>query len=72
MPRVDLRGLASMGEVVVSSLFQDQSSHESWVEGQKAEDAYRNSHVKVRSVLQTIIVLGYGSIATNAVLSTMD
>ena len=61
-----------MGEAVVSSSIQDQSSQESWVEGQKAEDAYRNSHVKVRSVLQKIIVLGYGTSATNAVLSTMD
>lgn len=69
---MDLRGLASIGEAVVSTSIQDQSSHESWVEGQKAEDAYGNSHVKVRSVRQKTIVLGYGSIATNAVLSTMD
>ena len=34
-----------MGEAVVSSSIQDQSSQESWVEGQKAEDAYRNSQI---------------------------
>ena len=69
---MNLGGLASIGEAVASPSSLDQSSHESWVEDQKAEDAYRNSHVKVRSVLQKIIVLGYGSTAANAVLSTMD
>ena len=38
----DVRGLAWIGEVVVSSSSEDQSSHESWVEGEKTEDACRH------------------------------
>ena len=38
----DLRGLAWIGEVVVSSSSEDQSSHESWVGGEKVEDACRH------------------------------
>ena len=38
--------------MAVLSSSEEQSFHESWVEGQKAEDAYRNSHVIVISILE--------------------
>ncbi len=68
---VNLRGLAWIGEAVVSSSSGGQSSYEVWVEGEKGKDACRDGISKNRSGLQKTIVLGYGSTVTTSVLSTM-